>query len=272
MQTETSPLYKKRITGVFDRAAPTYGEASCGYYSTFAKKLLAGTQIAPGASVLDVATGRGALLQQAADIVGPRGTAVGVDISAAMVDATRRSLPLARYPQVQLRCMDAEHLDFPDATFDVVLCGFALFFLPDALTAIKGFHRVLKPSGQLALSTWRQRNPAVIALRLLGKELGATLPIEKDSSESSKHILDLVSAAGFCSVAVVEDELTTTYPSINAWLESLWSHGTRGILEQLTLENQECLQQRLREQLKPLLKEQKLSIVHPVAYTYGRKA
>jgi SAM-dependent methyltransferase len=49
--------------------------------------------------------------------------------------------------------MDAEKLDFPDTTFDAVLCGYAIFFFPNVLQALAEFRRVLKPGGLLAVST-----------------------------------------------------------------------------------------------------------------------
>ena len=51
--------------------------------------------------------------------------------------------------------MTAEHLDFPDATFDRVLCGFGMMFFPDQLRAFGEFRRVVKSGGRLAVSTWR---------------------------------------------------------------------------------------------------------------------
>jgi len=44
----------------------------------------------------------------------------------------------------QIRQMDAEHLDFPESSFEVVLCGFALFFFPQLDRALAEFGRVLK--------------------------------------------------------------------------------------------------------------------------------
>lgn len=49
--------------------------------------------------------------------------------------------------------MDAEDLQFHDLSFDYVLCGLALFFLPNLEVALKECFRVLKPEGQLVVST-----------------------------------------------------------------------------------------------------------------------
>ena len=54
-----------------------------------------------------------------------------------------------------MQVMDAEHLDFPDASFDRVLCGFGIMFFPNQMRALGEFRRVMKSGGRLAVSTWR---------------------------------------------------------------------------------------------------------------------
>jgi ubiquinone/menaquinone biosynthesis C-methylase UbiE len=43
----------------------------------------------------------------------------------------------------------------PDATFDQVLCGFGIMFLPDRFLALSEFRRVMTSGGRLTVSTWR---------------------------------------------------------------------------------------------------------------------
>ena len=53
--------------------------------------------------------------------------------------------------------MDAETLDLPDATFDVVLCSLGLMYLPDPQHAVREWLRVLKPGGRVAIAVWGKR-------------------------------------------------------------------------------------------------------------------
>ena len=53
-----------------------------------------------------------------------------------------------------MRVMDAEQLDFESGLFDVVLCGFSLFFFPDLSRAVGEMNRVLRSEGVLATSTF----------------------------------------------------------------------------------------------------------------------
>ena len=70
-------------------------------------------------------------------------------VRATNADASQRGIP------ARVQVMDAEHLDFAEATFDRVLCGFGIMFLPDQLRALGEFRRVMKSGGRLAVSTWR---------------------------------------------------------------------------------------------------------------------
>src|SRR5215213_2543347 len=100
-----------------------------GVFSHFGRRLVARAGIEDGQQVLDVASGRGAVLFPAAERVGEAGNAIGIDLAEGMERATNEEA-MRRGLAVQVRHMDAEHLDFPDAAFDRVLCGFGVMFFP----------------------------------------------------------------------------------------------------------------------------------------------
>ena len=93
----------------------------------------------PGQRVLDIATGRGAVLFPAAQRVGPSGRAIGIDLSEGMVQATAAEISRRGLTHVEIHCMDAEQLAFPPHSFDAVLCGFGIRFLPQLSHALSGF-------------------------------------------------------------------------------------------------------------------------------------
>src|SRR5262249_48963717 len=136
---------KQTMAGTFDRAAATYDQVGPRFFAHFGRGLVAAADPPPGASVLDVATGRGACLFPAAKRVGPAGRVAGIDLAEGMVAETAAQIERMHLAQAEVRRMDAEHLDFPDVTFDVVLCGFALFFFADLAGTLGEFWRVLKP-------------------------------------------------------------------------------------------------------------------------------
>jgi ubiquinone/menaquinone biosynthesis C-methylase UbiE len=96
--------------------------------------------------VLEVAVGTGRNLSFYPD--GARLT--GVDWSPAMLAIAReRAAALGR--DADLRQGDAQALDFPDSSFDSVLCALGLCAIPDDRRAVTEMARVLRPGGRLLL-------------------------------------------------------------------------------------------------------------------------
>lgn len=97
--------------------------------------------------VLEVAVGTGLNLAH----YPPDVKLTGVEFSSAMLKLAReRSTSLSR--EIDLREGDAQQLDFPDATFDTVVCTFSLCAIPDERKAVAEMRRVLKPGGLLLLA------------------------------------------------------------------------------------------------------------------------
>ena len=96
--------------------------------------------------VLEVAVGTGRNLPFYPD--GTRLT--GVDWSPGMLAIARqRAADLGR--EADLRPGDAQALDFPDSSFDTVLCALGLCAIPDDRRAVAEMARVLRPGGRLLL-------------------------------------------------------------------------------------------------------------------------
>ncbi|WP_027945390.1 class I SAM-dependent methyltransferase [Amycolatopsis taiwanensis] len=97
--------------------------------------------------VLEVAIGTGLNLGLYSDDV----RLTGVDLSPGMLDhARRRAEETGR--EVALSIGDAQRLEFPDASFDTVVCTFSLCAIPDDRVAVGEMKRVLRPGGRLLLA------------------------------------------------------------------------------------------------------------------------
>ena len=108
--------------------------------------------IAEGETVLDIGCGAGMDLLLAARRTGPRGHAIGVDMTEAMAERARASARAAGLGNVEVRLGDALALPLEDISVDVVISNGVLNLVPDNEAAFSEVARVLKPGGRLQLA------------------------------------------------------------------------------------------------------------------------
>jgi ubiquinone/menaquinone biosynthesis C-methylase UbiE len=97
--------------------------------------------------VLEVGVGTGLNLDSYPDDV----RFTGIDLSPEMLAHARRRADAAGR-EVTLQVGDAHRLEFPDASFDTVVCTFSLCAIPDVRVAVGEMWRVLRPGGLLLLA------------------------------------------------------------------------------------------------------------------------
>jgi ubiquinone/menaquinone biosynthesis C-methylase UbiE len=222
---------KASIAGVFGRAAPAYERAGPPLFGVVARRLVALADLPAGARVLDVATGTGAALFEAARRAGPEASMVGVDLAEPMVTQARRRGRQAGIGNAALAVMDAEALGFRAGVFDAVLCASALYLLPHPVQALRGFGRVLRPGGTLAVAVfgadldqrWSWRG------ELLARLAPPLEPLGRRFDQAS--LRQALGKAGFGAVAVQVERLDVAYADAPTWWASDWSHGERAVLE-----------------------------------------
>jgi len=245
---------KRRVVAAFDLASDTYDEPALKCFDLHALALVREAEVHEGAQVLDVATGTGRVAFAAARAVGPKGRIVGIDLSEGMLARARRR---ARGLPVEFRLMDAEKLEFEDATFDVVLCGFAVWFLPDILRGMREMRRVVRPGGRLAFSTWAKpsHEPMMEMMQARLERYGiprAPPPPEpwKECSEP-EHLLTLLEKTGFRDRQVVPQP-AGYFIEPEDWWTYLWGASTRGRLSRLSPDSLERFRNEILEEVKSL--------------------
>jgi len=220
------------LAGVFDRAAPTYDLIGEAYHGYFAGRLLDLAALPREAHLLDIACGRGAVIIAAA----ARGidNLTGIDVSPTMIELAGADLRAAGIADVDLRVMDAEHLDFPDARFDVLTAAFALFFLPDPARAAAEFQRVLRPGGVVAVSTWGLEDERwSFEDDLLASAGTPRLRAVQQPLDRAEDVTELFDTAGFADQQVHHEQTEIHFASKQQWWEWHWSFSLRGLLEQM---------------------------------------
>ena len=189
--------------------------------------------IGPGARVLDVACGRGAVLGPALAASGDSGRVVGVDLSPEMIHLARDALGRAGRGAADLQVMDAEHPEFSDDSFDVVLCSFGVFFFPAPEHAASEFARVLVPGGTVGLSSWTDEDARWSWEDELLGGLNVARRAVSRAFDDTEDLERLLRGAGFEEVRARVEHRDIVFASEDEWWEWKWSFSIRGLLEQL---------------------------------------
>jgi len=123
-------------------------DASVESFAGVANHWLLG-RIEPGQVVLDLGCGAGTDLLIAAQMTGPGGRAIGIDMTTAMLDRARASAAEMGLTNVALHESLIESLPLEDACVDVVISNGVIDLIPDKEAAFDEIDRVLRPGGRL---------------------------------------------------------------------------------------------------------------------------
>ena len=225
---------------VFNQAASTYDQVGPGSFSYFGQQLVDLAEISSGAKVLDVAAGRGALLFPAATKVGPTGHVTGIDFAPNMVRETTRDIESRKLRNAEIGQMDAEQMNFAGASFDYVLCGFALWMFADPARVLDEFRRVLRGGGCVALSTWAADSPSLtwcheVLRPFVYSPAAMDLPAKIDVRfDTPSQIETALQQAGFKNIRITVEENEFIYADEEQYWSTLWSAGIRRQLEKMT--------------------------------------
>lgn len=192
----------ERAGGVTDAVRDHYDNSAARYnrqISFFERVLFAGGREwvcsqAEG-DVLEIAAGTGRNLRY----YSPEVRLITIELSSQMVEIARReAAALGR--DADLRVGDAQALEFPDSSFDTVVCTLGLCTIPDDRAAVSEVNRVLRPGGRFVLLE-HVRSP--VAAARFGQRLLEPLMIRFEHDHLMREPLDHLRAEGF-EIACVE--------------------------------------------------------------------
>jgi arsenite methyltransferase len=109
-------------------------------------------RIEPGQVVLDLGCGAGTDLLIAAQMVGPDGRAIGIDMTPTMLERARQSAAEMGLDNVELHQGLIESLPLPDESVDVVISNGVIDLVPDKDAVFAEIDRVLRPGGRLQVA------------------------------------------------------------------------------------------------------------------------
>src|SRR5581483_972458 len=152
------------LHGMWSAAAPAWGRHA-GYAdargAVVTEAMLQAADLRSGARVLELACGPGGAGLAAAELGGPDGEVVLSDVVPEMTAIAAERAASRGLTNVTTAEIDMENVDFPDGSFDAVLCREGLMLVVDPGSAAREAHRVLVPRGRAVYAVWgpRDKNP-----------------------------------------------------------------------------------------------------------------
>ena len=148
---------KAKAAATYDAASDHFDDEPLRFWDRAGRRTVERLALPPGGTVLDVGCGTGASALPAAQVVGPNGSVIGVDLSARLLDRARDKAKALGLSNVEFRCADMTALGYPDGRFDAVVSVFSIFFVPDMEGLVRELWRMVRPGGKLAVTTWGPR-------------------------------------------------------------------------------------------------------------------
>jgi len=140
---------RESVEQAYDRWAPIYDLVFGGVFSKGRDAAIQATNKI-GGRVLEVGVGTGISLP----LYSPNVRIFGTDISEAMLKKAKQRVAQGRLKNIEgLAVMDAENLEFPDNSFDVVMAQYVVTAVPNPEAALDEFARVVRPGGELIILT-----------------------------------------------------------------------------------------------------------------------
>jgi SAM-dependent methyltransferase len=214
----------------------------------------------PGQTLVELGAGTAETGLIAADRVAPGGKVILSDRSTAMLDAAARRAAELGLENVELRTLDLEAIDLPDASVDGALCRLALMLVPDTVAAVSEIRRILRPGARLAAAVWDsvERNAWAPALwdvieRLTDLPTGRSGGPGMFSLGDAGRLRALLGAAGFGGIEVERIPVVWAYPDFDAYWRTQSS--MNGALSRLLPTMTEAERARLAEAVRETVEQ-----------------
>jgi SAM-dependent methyltransferase len=246
------------VRGAWAAVAPAWGvhaDELDARTAAITQRLLDLTHIAPGESVLELASGPGGVGLAAAERVGADGRVVISDVVPAMVAEARRRAADRGLAQVTVKELDLEDIAEPDGSYDVVLCREGLMFAVEPARAVSEMRRVLRSHGRVAVAVWAEKsaNPWLgLLLDAITEVTGVVVPPPGGPGPfalgDSDRLATLFNEAGFTDLILDTVAAPVRAPSFDAWWER--TRRVAGPAVMVLNSVDESTQERVRETLR----------------------
>ena len=164
----------------------------------------------PGEHVLDIGCGCGSTTLLAARAVAAGdGTALGVDISQAMIDRARLRAAQAGVENARFDVGDLERAELGQARFDLAISRYGVMFFGDHVAAFANIRSAMRPGGRLAFTCWADRASNehwTVPFDALAPHLGLAPPVARPDGPFAladpDYVRTLLDRAGWRGVQI----------------------------------------------------------------------
>lgn len=166
--------------------------------------------LSEGENVLDIGSGGGTATIAASHLVGARGSVVGADISAPLVELARQRALDQRVANVSFVVADVQQDTIAGAPFDAAMSQFGVMFFDEPETAFANIRRHLVAGGRLGFACWEsvEKNPWFIGPALAGYVPSAPAPAPGKSPtgpfslSDPARVIDILASGGWTGVKI----------------------------------------------------------------------
>ena len=240
-QNNEDQKIKDGINSTFDNVSKEYDNNK--QFIISAKRvveILKENNIKNNSVILDLSTGTGNIAIEVAKQY-PNSNIHGVDISEKMLDIAKEKIKAQNIKNITLYNQDAENLKLDYIIFDIVICGYGLFFYPNMETVFCDISKKIKKGGKFIFSTFTKdafQPYSKTFLNFLENNYNIKSPqgLADKSLETKQDIEKLAKLINpqNTEIEIFKIRLDLT---IDNWWKLLNSSGFKGLIDQLDNDN-----------------------------------
>jgi len=213
-------------------------------------------------TLLDISTGTGTV---AFEIINkhPNIQIQAVDISKGMLDVAKEKAHNFNIKNISFKLFDVEKLHNEKNSFDIITCGFGLFFYPNMHKTFNQLCKTIKKEGLFIFSSFTQdafKPYSDIFLNALEKDYNISHPKRKSGLlNSQEEIKSFVTKEQNLKYNIQEVDITYDI-TIDQWWELLNSAGYKALLNELDEKQLQTFKVKHLKEMKDISKKDKITL------------